>query len=823
MLRKSVWIACSVFLSVMVNPLPIGAQDSPVKDTPAPGSDASGGTEVVDTDTEVRADVDAASETPVGSASPDTDAEVSEEIPDTDAAASEADDSPDDAERLGDTEENSVQAGSDEMGLAADEEMDVGLEGEGMDDMLGLDLEQLLETPIEVWTATKTKSTLAEAPAVMTVISKEEIQLFGYQSVAEVLQQVVGFYIIDDHMIPNLGIRGIDGGFMGESGSVKVLINGQNMVARSTGGNWLGAELIPLTAIERIEVIRGPASALYGADAFLGVVNIITISGEDAALGTMQGGMNITAESKLGHDLDFTLGGRRGGLEILASGRFYEADRSGLELPDSSPNPSIPVYQSDNPKASHLIMKSQVGHLEMTYHFNEKHRLKLFGHIAGLERGGEFSPWSQMSYGSDDSGRRRGTHISLYESKVGAHLSLTPHEKLSLDWQVAYSRGEPRDNDVIDVGSDLFYVRRDFGHDTFETSLEGRWHILEDLTTVLGAEFIYDWENLPSSLKVLRFSMNDRNAGEVMTSSSSRQDETELYNIGAFVQAMYSGLKPWLDLTGGFRYDNHNLYGNQISGRFGAISSPVKMLHIKLLYGSAFKAPSPLLLYGVPHQVGDIYGNPDLKPQKVHTIEGEIRATPVKYISLSTALAYNMLIDKAEFVQQGINRVAMNLSQVNSISSESEIVAKYNEWVQASVAFEYQWTTREFEKHRSAYYDYLIGDQNVVYPNFILRTGLSGQVPKVPLRAGVRLNYVGERPSSEMNALENLAMYKLSPYLMLNATISTVGLKFVGDRETTFSIVGRNLTDKRAADPGFAGIDYPLACRTIFFVVRQQL
>jgi outer membrane receptor for ferrienterochelin and colicins len=286
---------------------------------------------------------------------------------------------------------------------------------------------------------------------------------------------------------------------------------------------------------------------------------------------------------------------------------------------------------------------------------------------------------------------------------------------------------------------------------------------------------------------------------------------------------MWSGFKPYLDLTAGFRYDNHNLYGNQFSGRAGATSNPVKMLNLKLLYGSAFKAPSPLLLYGVPHQVGDIIGNPDLKPQKVHTVEGQAILTPFKYLSASSGVSYNLLLDKAEFVQQGINRLAVNLSKVRSISWESELAAAYDEWIRGSIGFERQWTTREFEREGSAYLSYLIGDRNVIYPDYILRIGLTGRIPKVPIRAGVRLMYVAKRPSSEMNALENLSMYDLPSYTLLNATISTVGLTVVEGRETTLSVIGRNLTNRKVADPGFAGIDYPLAPLTVFIQLRQEL
>ena len=71
------------------------------------------------------------------------------------------------------------------------------------------------------------------------------------------------------------------GGLGAESGVIKVMIDGRSVAYRTTSGNWLGVELIPLESVAQIEIIRGPASALYGADAFLGVVNIITLKPDD--------------------------------------------------------------------------------------------------------------------------------------------------------------------------------------------------------------------------------------------------------------------------------------------------------------------------------------------------------------------------------------------------------------------------------------------------------------------------------------------------------------------------------------------------------------
>ncbi len=691
------------------------------------------------------------------------------------------------------------------------------------DDMMSLDLETLLDTPIEVWSATKTKQTLDEAPAIVTVITKEEIINRGYRSLAEILKYTLGFYIIDDYTIPNLGIRGVAGGFMGESGTVKIMIDGRSTAFRSTGGNWIGPELIPLTAVERIEIIRGPASALYGADAFLGIVNVITVNGAEQKLGRIQLSGMYNSLSNLGHDLDFTVGTRRKNFEIMLSGRSYAEDFSGLKLPSSSPSPEIPPYKRDDRTATNLKSISHSAHGKLAYHLGEKNTIRLMGYFSGIERGGEFSSWSQLSNGLDAAGHTRGTTIALFKTMTGLDFDSQITEDFSLKFRISYLQGKPGSKDRIDTGNDIFYIKRDFGYQALETSLESAWNIRKDLTAVVGAEFIYDWEKLPSSLSVLRSSNNDVAAGEIQEISSTRQGNLDLYNLGAFAQLSWSGLKPYIYLTSGLRYDYHSIYGNKVSGRAGLTSNPHKILFLKVLYGSAFKAPSPLLLYGTPYETGDIVGNPELKPQIVHTVEGQVTLKPWSFFSASTGLAYNKLKDKAEFVQRGINRFADNMSKMQGISWESEIAAEYKEHLAGKISFELQNTKREFDTRQSAYLSYLVGNRNVIYPSYIMRADLSGRLPKLPLRIGASLMLAGDRPSSEMNSIENLNMYELPPYLLLDATISTVGLELVGGRETAVSLIGRNLTNRNTPDPGFAGVDYPLQPLTIMLQLRQEL
>ena len=123
--------------------------------------------------------------------------------------------------------------------------------------------------------ATGTKKAVHKAPAVATVINADDIKSMGANSIYEVLESVTGIHIYPsnlDRMKPNFSIRGIH---TPENPQTLVLVNGEKTTYEYTGSRWeqfnIGVDLI-----DRIEVIRGPGSAVYGADAFSGVINIIT-------------------------------------------------------------------------------------------------------------------------------------------------------------------------------------------------------------------------------------------------------------------------------------------------------------------------------------------------------------------------------------------------------------------------------------------------------------------------------------------------------------------------------------------------------------------
>lgn len=139
--------------------------------------------------------------------------------------------------------------------------------------LLGLSLEELMN--VEITTASKRSEKVSEIPASVEIITREDIQDFGYNSLTELLSNVTGFYNIEAYsgISGNFGIRGLWNS-REQNSSVVVLVNGVNQIKADSRSNpYLN---IPVNVIDRVEIIRGPMSVMYGSGAVFGVINIVT-------------------------------------------------------------------------------------------------------------------------------------------------------------------------------------------------------------------------------------------------------------------------------------------------------------------------------------------------------------------------------------------------------------------------------------------------------------------------------------------------------------------------------------------------------------------
>jgi outer membrane receptor for ferrienterochelin and colicins len=695
-------------------------------------------------------------------------------------------------------------------------------QGQYEPDISQADLETLLNTPTEVVTATRTAQSSYEAPAIITTITREQIAVWGYRTIAELLNHLLGFYVVDDHTAANVAVRGSSGGLYSDSSIIKVLINGHAVPFASTGGNALGPELIPLSAVERVEVIRGPASALYGADAFLGVVNIQTRDGA-----SLNGGSGWAAVGRVGKhfasDTDVSLGVSRGMADLMIAFRHTKQDLSGLQLPESSPAPNIPDYNAGSRTAHGLDQASDSGIARLTLQPREGTEISVLAYGTRMERGSEFGSLFQLANGFNEAGVFSENRVTQWQFRGGLDWTQAIGSKLTLALRADYFQGAPGKNNRLEVGSEFYYVRRDFGFRGTNVETDLVWSPTEALRVVTGASLLVDRERLPSRIGVAKQLIEGVPPGGTIDSISVYGGRKTFVNLGAYLQGTYHAFGDYLGLTGGLRYDQHNIYGAQLSRRVGLVSSLRPNLHAKLLHGSAFKAPSPLLLYAVPSASGDVIGNQDLKPQYVNTFEFQLAWQPADWLNLSSDLAYNRLSNKTEFIQQGINKVARNVARATTLSFENLLELRYPQWLHAHVSVEMQHTTQQ--TGQDGYVGSVMSAVGSSYPDHMIHSGVVVQPPGFPVRAAVLYSYIGQRWATGNNILLNGGPYQLPAYTLLDAKISTVGFRWLRDpaQEISFSVSGKNLGNRTGPAPGFSGVDYPLSPRAFFFQLNLSL
>jgi outer membrane receptor for ferrienterochelin and colicins len=695
-------------------------------------------------------------------------------------------------------------------------------QGQYEPDLSQADLETLLNTPVDVWTATKSAQKSDEAPAIVTVVTRDQFAVWGHRSVAELLAHLLGFYVIDDHTMPNLAVRGISGGLYSDASVIKVLIDGHAVAFASTGGNALGPELIPLSAVERVEIIRGPVSSLYGADAFLGVVNIQTRDGEsvNGAVGSVTGGW---VGEHPATDVDVSLGAGGELVDVMVAFRQTRQDLSGLELPSSSPAPAIPVYNLGERTARGLDQASSTAIATVTVRPRPRTQLRLYGYWSQMNRASEFGSLFQLAHGFSEAGVFSENRVSQWQVRSGLLWDQQVTDRLSLSLRGSYFQGRSGGDNRLEVDNEFYYVRRRFGFRGGDLDGNLVWTPGARLVLVGGAGAQLDRERLPSRLGIAKQQINASAPGDVLESISERGGLKTLANAGAYLHGTWDVLEQYLGLTAGMRYDHHNVYGGQLSRRIGVVSSPRPALHLKLLHGSAFKAPSPLLLYAQPSASGDVIGNPDLAPQYADTFELQLVFAPAPWLNVTTGVAYNLLHDKTEFIQQGINKVARNVARATTVSWESLVETRYPQWLHAHVSLELQHTTQSFGDE--GYLGTALGRRGGGYPAAMVHGGVVVQPPRFPARAAVLASFIGRRWATSNNALLNGGPYRLPGYVLLDATLSTIGFHVLRDsaQQVWFSLSGKNLLGTAGPVPGFSGVDYPLSPRAFFLQLNLDL
>lgn len=660
----------------------------------------------------------------------------------------------------------------------------------------------------KVVSATKTAQSLREAPAIIEVITDRDIADRQYRSVAEALRTVPGFAVHYNYANYNVGVRGIHPGMRGGSRIIKVMIDNQPTALRTDSSNFLGPELIPMDMIKRIEIIRGPGSALYGADAYLGVINVVTKTGEDLSGGKLS--------------LSGTSYAKGGGLGSLAFGQFGElfgqsydfamagqlgyADRSGLSIAPSSPLRSTfdgQLTTDDLNRPRSLFGQLNAGDADSGV-------VNLSGSYQHLGSSGKFLDWSIEQRLLDSQ-----NHLAIDNGFLRGSYQKAFSDNLMMSLGGAWVAGGPTDADRLDIGKPYYWQLRKSGYTGFDGTGEIRYGISERDSLTLGADYTQSEQRIQSTYNLFREAFGANQPGDVRLEGTDLGTRT-FANAGVYAQGIYYPLDQ-LGLTGNARVDHHNVYGNVLNYRGGLVYLPADDLSLKLLYGTSFKAPAPLQLFSAPIALGDIIGNPDLKPERAQTLESEVAWAVNPHLIVSANGYYTQVQDQVQFVKDGANYQAKNLATAQTVGVEGSL-----RWQIDFLRGYLNGALQTTNGTGTATGPFVSADpRSELFPSATANVGVVAPLPWLPIDVYVEGRYVSSMKPSSSNFIRNGGTdYEIPAYAVVDAGLSARNLKLF---DLPFDISGKitNLFDTPLTYPGFSGIDIPGERRSFQLLINQ--
>lgn len=469
----------------------------------------------------------------------------------------------------------------------------------------------------EVSIATGRMQPLRRAPAVASVITAEDISRIGATDLDEVMETVPGVHVSRNVQAynPLYIIRGIYGQFNPQT---LVLLDGMPLTMLFIGNRGNGWAGMPLENISRVEVIRGPGSAMYGADAYAGVINLVTKDASDIQ-GTEVGARVGSFQSRSAWALH---GGQWGPWEVAAYLQHGQTDGDNPTIAADAQTQIDALYGS---KASLAPGSVQMGHRVLDGQLSLKwgHAQIRLGHIGrdqiGLG-GGTTSSLDPSSHGRTDR-----TYIGFalndlplsQDWRLQAHLTglyfTAKHDPLLLYPAGAWGGNFPNGM----YGSPNTWERQWRGT---VMATYGGWsgHLVsigaghEDLNLYRTREFknFTLSGNAPTPI-------GDGSIVEIPVDESFLKPHRRRVDH-LILQDEWSLMRDWT-LTTGVRHDRYSDVGSTTNPRVALVWDTSLDVTTKLLHGRAFRAPSFLELYSINNPV--LRGNPDLKPETIQTTE----------------------------------------------------------------------------------------------------------------------------------------------------------------------------------------------------------
>jgi iron complex outermembrane receptor protein len=614
-------------------------------------------------------------------------------------------------------------------------------------DLSGLSIEDLAKVKVEsVYGASKFLQRVSDSPTSVTVVTAEEIQKHGYRTLADVLKNVRGFYVINDRNYSYVGVRGFS-----RPGDVNArilfLVDGHRINDNIFDGVYVGTEFpVDIDLIERIEVTRGPSSSIYGAGAFVAVVNVITKRGRDLSATEV----SSEAGSWDSYKGRVTYGGRRdNGFETLISGTFYNSEgHERLFFPEfNSPAMNNGIAQNADGDQSYSAFASFL-YKDFDIHLVDASRTK---HIPTASFGTVFN----------DPGSKT-TDARAYVD-VQYHHAFGSWETLG---RASFDRYRYEGIYIVDfagAGKPPYTQNNDEAYGTwvdFEGDASRVFFKRHKVT--LGTELRQDIQQKQWNYNVQPYFSNLRADRSARDWAVYFQDEYFIRKDLAFVA--------------GLRTDWHDSFETTLSPRFGLLYSPTPSTDIKATYSSAFRRPN-----GFETLFPSNVNGGDLDSEDIHSWQLELEHRFGKTYRVATAGFLNRF---ENVIEQGINPafpypVFSNSTPQQTKGIEWELGAKWKNGMEGVISHTVQ------DSHNLQ-----TGAVMTNSPKQLAKASLSVPLQQGKIFAGLEAQYVSKR--------RTIAQTELGGYLLVNATLYS--RKLTENFDISAGLY--NLLDKQYAESG---------------------
>jgi iron complex outermembrane receptor protein len=475
-----------------------------------------------------------------------------------------------------------------------------------------LSFDELMQTKVAtVYAASKHEESPRVAPSAITIITSADFKQFGYRTLADALRGARGFYVNYDRLYSYIGVRGVNrpGDF---GGRVLITVNGHRLNEPVYDQAFSGTEFpLDVDLIDRVEIIRGSGSALYGNNAFFTIVNVITRRGADVNGGEVSGAIASydTYSGRLSYGRRFA-----SGADFLLSGTVLDsAGHERLEYPEfAAVNGGI----AENLDGQTL--KQAFGRLSYR----------------------DFS--IEALYGD----RNKDVPTAPY---AGTVFNARPNEVIDerafaeLKWVHAF----PGDWDTM--------ARVYFDHYRFDGLLPLADPLNPAQTIVNQDVGLADWWGAEASVSKMvldrhsltlgaeyRQDLRLRQRNEDLDPPNVNNDvDTPGQTAGVYFQDQYT-VRTNLTLTAGIRYDQFSTFGGAWSPRAGLVYSPWTVSTFKFLYGEAYRAPNA---YEFDYVAPGYAANHDLEPERIRSCELVWEQDLSRRFKVTTSLFYNQIHD----------------------------------------------------------------------------------------------------------------------------------------------------------------------------------